>query len=124
MIGSPGTRRVATAVVLLLAAAACGDDDSAANPERFCEIINTELEQLGDPFELAPDEAREVVRSSVEAVADSFTPYFDLMEAADFDVAQVDEAELDALFNDEVFADQGDDGLAAVDEWMATNCSA
>lgn len=144
MIGSRCTNRiVAMAVVALLVAAAtaCGDDDgSSANPERFCEI-NAELEQQGDPFELPPDEAREAarefqdlideavtvapdeIRSSVEVVADSFTPVLDLLEAADFDVAQVDEAELEALF-DAAFSDEGDDAGAAMDEWIAASCSA
>ncbi len=143
MIGSPRTSRVvAMAVVLLLAAAACGDDDgSGANPERFCEI-NAELdqEQDPDPFELPPDEAREAlrefqnlideavsvapdeIRSSVEAVADSFTPVLDFFEAANFDIANVDEAELDALF-DAAFSDETDDEGAAMDEWIAANCS-
>ena len=128
------------AVVLLLVAAACGDDDgSGSNPERFCEI-NAELEQQGYPFELPPDEASEAlrefqslideavrvapdeIRSSVETVADLFTPFFDLLEAADFDVAQVN-AELDALF-DAPFPDEVDDAGTAMDEWIAANCSA
>ena len=126
----------------MLAAAACGDDDgSGANPERFCEI-NAELEQQDDdPFELPPDEARDAlrefrnlvdeavkvapdeIRSSVEAVADSFTPLFDFYEAADFDISNIDEAEVDALF-DAAFSDETDDEGAAMDEWIAANCSA
>ena len=143
MIGSPRTSRVvAIAVVLLLAAAACGDDDgSGANPERFCEI-NAELEQQDDdPFELPPDEARDAlrefrnlvdeavkvapdeIRSSVEAVADSFTPVFDFYEATDFDISNIDEAEVDALFA-AAFSDETVDEGAAMDEWIAANCSA
>jgi hypothetical protein len=140
MIGSPGTRRVATAVVLLLAAAACGDDDSAANPERFCEI-NAEIEQQDDPFELPPDEASatlrefqnlideavnvspDEIRSSVEAVADSFQPFLDFFEARDFDLADVDQAEVDALF-EAAFSEEDDDAGVAMDEWIASNCSA
>ncbi len=118
------------AVVLLSVAAACGDDDgSGANPERFCEII-AQLDQqgileleafrenqnlLGEAVGVAPDE----IRSSVEAVAGSYTPFFDLLEAADFDIAQIDEADLSALFDEE-----GADGERAVmDEWIAANCS-
>ena len=114
----------------MLVAAACGDDDgSGANPERFCEI-DAELEQRDDldrEFQNLIDEAVRVapdeIRSSVEAVADSFTPVFDLLEAADFDVAQVDQAELDALF-DAAESDEVEDAGAAMDEWIAANCSA
>ena len=142
MIGSRRTYRVvAMAVVLSLAAAACGDDDgSSANPERFCEI-NAEIEQQGDPFDLPPDEASaalrefqslideavsvapDEIRSSVEAVADSFQPFVDFFEARDFDVVDVDQSEVDALF-DAAFSEEDDDPGAAMDEWIATNCSA
>ena len=142
MIGSRRTYRVvAMAVVLSLAAAACGDDDgSSANPERFCEI-NAEIEQQGDPFDLPPDEASaalrefqslideavsvapDEIRSSVEAVADSFQPFVDFFEARDFDVVDVDQSEVDALF-DAAFSEEDDDPGAAMDEWIAANCSA
>jgi hypothetical protein len=130
---------VAMAVVLLLVAAACGDDDdgSGANPERYCEI-QAEFEQLDDPSELPPDEAREAIlkardlldesvrvapgeiRSSVESSVDSLMAVADLFEAADFDVEQVDPAELDALL-EAVFSGEAVD---AVDAWVTANCSA
>ena len=133
MIGSPRVRRVVVmGVVLLLAVAACGDDD-AADPERLCEI-NDEIEQL-DPFEVPPDEARAMVREgrvlldeavevapdeirpSVEIAAASFRLFLDLAEAADFDLEQVDLAEVEAAFSDEAIA-AGD----ALEEWIDANC--
>jgi hypothetical protein len=137
MIGSRRTDRiVAMTVVLLLVTAACGADaDSAADPERFCEI-NAELEQQRDPLKLAPDEAREVarefqdlidesvgvapdeIRSSVEEFFGAVTAVQDLLAAADFDSAQIDPAELDALFK------RFGEGLQdEMDEWVAANCS-
>ncbi|MEE9298513.1 MAG: hypothetical protein V3V29_05705 [Acidimicrobiia bacterium] len=134
MIGSPRARRVVVVgVVLLLAVAACGDDD-AADPERFCEI-NTEIEEF-DPFNGPPDEAREAarevrslideavevvpdeIRPSVEVAADSFRSFLDLFEAADFDVSQLDEADLEEAFSDEVEA-----ATDAMDEWIDANCT-
>ena len=121
-------------------AAACGDDDgSGANPERYCEI-DAEFDQLGDPFEVPPDEAREMIREgrdlwdelvkvapdeirlSVETWVHSFTPIFDLFEAADFDAAQVDQAELDAAF-EESFSGESGDAYEVTEEWVTANCS-
>ena len=139
MIRSRCTNRiVAMTVVVLSVTAACGDDDdSAADPERFCEL-NAELEQQRDPLKLPPDEAREAARefqnridesvrvapdeihSSVEEFFAAVTAVQDLLAAADFDAAQIDPAELDALF--QVF---GEEGLQdEMDEWTAANCSA
>ena len=139
MIGSPRARRVvAMGVVLLLAVAACGNDD-AADPERFCEI-DAEFDQMGDPFELSPDEAREFlrrgrdlldesvrvvpdeIRLSVEIQVDSFAPFFDLFEAADFDTAQMDEAEVEAVF-ETAFSGESEAAFDAIEEWVDANCS-
>lgn len=131
-------RRVTIFIVVGLLAGACSDDD-AADPERFC-AIQVEFDQLGDPFELPPDEARELVReaeilidesvevapdeirASAEIVADSFTRIVDVLEAADFDAPQIDQADLDAAFE---AAFSGEAGVAsdAVDEWVDANCS-
>lgn len=135
------SRVAAAALAFALAFAACGDDDAAgADPERFC-AINDEIEALGDPFEQPPDEASATIRGfkalvdeavdvapdeirpSVEAVADSFQPFLDFFEARDFDVADVDEAEVDALFAQALSSEAEDPG-AAMDEWIAANCSA
>ncbi len=138
MIGSSRAMRVVVmGVVVLLAVAACGDD--AADPERFCEI-NAELDQIDDPFELPPDEAREIVRRgrdlldelvevapaeirpSVEIQVDSFAPFFDLFEAADFDAAQMDEAEIEAVF-ETAFSGESGAAFDAIEEWVDANCS-
>lgn len=130
-------RTVVLGMVLLLLAAACGDD--AADAERFCEI-DAEFDQLDDPFELSPDEAREFlprarglldesvkvapdeIRSSVEIQVDSFAPFFALFEAADFDAAQMDEAEVEAVF-ETIFSGESDAAFDAVEEWVDANCS-
>lgn len=130
-------RSVVLGVVLLLTVAACGDD--AADPERFCEI-DTEFDQLDDPFELPPDEARELlrrgrglldesvkvapdeIRSSVEIQVDSFAPFFDLFDVADFDAAQMDEAEVEAFF-EAAFSGESEAAFDAVEEWVDANCS-
>jgi hypothetical protein len=124
-------------VVLLLVTAACGaDPDSVADPERFCEI-NSQLEQQRDPLKLPPDEAREAarefqnlidesvrvapdeIRPSVEEFVSAVTAVQDLLEAADFDAAQIDPAELDVLFKR-----FGEERLQVpVDEWVVANCS-
>ena len=129
-------RIVAITVVVLSVTAACGDDDSAADPERFCEL-NAEGEQQRDPLKLPPDEAREAARefqnridesvrvapdeihSSVEEFFAAVTAVQDLLAAADFDAAQIDPAELDALF--QLFGEGLQDEM---DEWTAANCSA
>ncbi len=118
--------------------AACGDD-AGADPERFCEI-DAEMDQLGDPFELPPDEARDMVqtgrdlldesikvapdeiRSSVEIEVESFDPFFDLFEAADFDVTQIDEAEIEAMF-ETVFSGENEAAFDVVEAWVDANCS-
>lgn len=130
-------RTIALGMVLLLLTAACGDD--TADPERFCEI-DAEFDQLDDPFELSPDEARELlprarglldesvkvapdeIRSSVEIQVDSFAPFFELFEAVDFDAAQIDEAEVEAIF-ETVFSGDNEAAFDAVEEWVDANCS-
>ncbi len=130
-------RTVALGMVLLVFVAACGDD--AADPERFCEI-DAEIDQLDDPFELPPDEAREFlrlarglfdesvevapdeIRSSVEIQVDSFAPFFELFEAVDFDAAQIAEAEVEAIF-ETVFSGDNEAAFDAVEEWVDANCS-
>ena len=122
-------------LVIALLGAACSDSD-AADPDRLCEI-NTEIEQLPDFFEAPPDEARATVerarslldeaekvapdeiRSTVEAASDSFRQVLDLFEAADFDIEQVNEAELEAFFDDEEEEAVSDD----LDAWVDANCS-
>jgi len=135
-MGSTG-RNVALGMVLLLVVAACGDD--AAGAERFCEL-NAEIEQVGDFFELPPDEARvaageardiieemvkvapEEISPSIDLMAAYFVPILDLFEAADFDNTRVNEAEIDAAF-DAAFTDETDAASDALDAWVDTNCS-
>ena len=146
MIGSLGIRWVAIGAVVLLAAA-CGDDGSGANPERFCELAAALDQNSDDPWEMPPDEAREAllefadlmdegvsvapdeVRASVEGVAELNALVRDFFEAHDFDIADVDEAELDALeaeadaLSAELEARSADDLGVGVEEWIAGNCS-
>jgi hypothetical protein len=124
-------------MVLLLVVAACGDD--AADAERFCEL-NVEIEQVGDFFELPPDEARaalgkardiidemvkvvpEEIAPSIDLMAAYFVPILDLFEAADFDTTSVSEAEIDAAF-EAAFTDETDAASDALDAWVDTNCT-
>jgi hypothetical protein len=148
MVGSLGIKWVAIGAVVLLAAAACGDDGSGANPERFCELAAGLDQNSDDPWELPPDEAREAllefqdlmdeavsvapdeVRASVEYIAETNALVRDFFEAHDFDIADVDEAELDALeaeadaLSAELEARSADDLGAGPEEWIAANCSA
>ncbi|MEE9298411.1 MAG: hypothetical protein V3V29_05180 [Acidimicrobiia bacterium] len=138
MIGSSRAGRVVVVgIMLLLVVAACGDD--AADPERFCEI-DAEFDQMGDPFELPPDEVRELlrrgrdlldesvkvapdeIRLSVEIQVDSFAPFFDLFEAADFDAAQMDEAEVEVVF-ETAFSGESGAAFEAIEVWVDANCS-
>ncbi len=128
-------RRLALFVVVVLLGAACGDSAAAADPERFCEI-SAELEQyfdvitdveearerggetidlLDEAVRVAPDE----IRSSVEIISDGIMQLLDIYEAADFDEAQIDPAELDALFEDEAVPTASD----AMEDWVDANCS-
>jgi hypothetical protein len=65
---------------------------------------------------VAPDE----IGSSVEIASDSFIQILDLFEEADFDEEQIDEAELDAFFDEEGAASAASDEL---DAWVDANCS-
>ncbi len=135
-----GPRRTVRVVVLgmVLLLAACGDD--AADPKRICEIsdefaaMTTDIRRV---FDLAPDNARDVVREarllldeavkvapdeirdSAEIVADALTLLFDLLEEADFDVALVDPAEMDVALD---VVDSGNDLVDALYEWIEANC--
>ncbi len=136
-----GPRRTVWVVVLgmVLLLTACGDD--AADSDRICEISDEFAAMSVDirrVFDLAPDNAREVVREarllldeavevapdeigdSAEIVADALTLLFDLLEEADFDVALVDPAEMDAVFG---VLDSGNDLVDALYEWFEANCS-
>jgi hypothetical protein len=53
----------------------------------------------------------------------TFQPFLDFFEARDFDLADVDQAEVDALF-EAAFSEEDDDAGVAMDEWIASNCSA
>jgi len=136
-----GPRRTVRVVVLgmVLLLVACGDD--AADREQICGI-NDEFAAMSVDirrvFDLAPDNARDVVREarllldeavkvapdeirdSAEIVADALTLLFDLLEEADFDVALVDPAEMDVAFG---VVDSGNDLVDALYEWIEANCS-
>lgn len=136
-----GPRRTVWVVVLgmVLLLSACGDD--AADSKRICEIsdefaaMTTDIRRV---FDLAPDNARDVVREarvlldeavkvapdeigdSAEIVADALTLLFDLLEEADFDVALVDPAEMDVALG---VVESGNDLVDALYEWIEANCS-
>jgi len=131
-------RNVVLLTVLLVMAAACGDD-AGADPERLCEV-SVEIEEQDDFFELPPDEARAAVaeardlidemvkvapddvRPSVEVLADSYTPILDAFEDVDFDHEQLDESEIEALF-EAAFTDETEAASDTWDEWVDANCS-
>lgn len=120
-------------VVMMLLLSACGSD--TADSERFCEI-DTEFDELGDPFELPPDQARamiddgrallaemvkvapEEIRPSAETYTDSILLVVDLFEAADYDFSQITEDEIEALFSGE-----NEVAFEAIDDWIDANCS-
>lgn len=129
-----GGRRIVLAVIsVALATTGCGDDD-AASPVRFCEI-QSEINQLPDDFSSVPAEARDSlrqlaelgdaaaevapddIRSAAQGLADNFDSILAVWEAAEFDVAQLDESALSAAYRPQ-FAD-----FDAVRAWVATNCS-
>jgi len=136
------TQRVgAIGIVLLLAVAACGGG-GAADPKPFCgsyaegeQIAETLFGSGGAPIGLGvdPDEARaaigegrnlidkyaklapDEIRPSFDVLADHNIRLFDLIEAADFYVYQVDRAEFE-LSAEVVAAGE------AIEEWIAANC--
>lgn len=143
----PIGRIVVVWVTVLLTMAACsGDDagdagDDAGDAGRFCEIT-IEVEQLASPFDLPPNQAREAVRksrelleegievapdeirASVEVIFGSLTPFFEVLEAADFDSDQIDPAEMDAIFLGAFPSEAAQETAGnAIANWIAANCS-
>lgn len=130
------TELLAVVLLVVLVAAACS---TTADPERFCEV-RAEIDQLGDFWEMSPDDARQAVgevrnlideavrvapdeiRASVDIGADSITQFLDLFEAADFDSAQLDTEGLEAAF-ERAFSEEGVRAEDALDEWTDANCS-
>lgn len=131
------TKPVFAIAVVMLASTACGGGDSA-DPERFC-AIDAELDELGDPLEFPPEEAQEIVeqgeslidefgevapdevKGSAESLAGSFQEIIDVFKAADFDAAQIDQAELDAAF-EAAFTEEAEIAVEEVDAWIEANC--
>ncbi len=127
--------RFAILIVLGLVVGACGGGD-AADPERFCEIID-ELGELDDFLSASPDDARRIVgdarglldeaqsvvpdeiETSFESEANVVTTLLDFFEEAGFDGTQMDENALDAAMT------AVDDPAAseAVTNWIDTNCA-
>ncbi len=120
-------------VMMLLTLAACGGD--TADSERLCEI-DTELHELGDPFDLPPDQARAAVdegtallaemvkvapkeiRRSAKVYMDSILLVVDVFEAADYDMSQITEDEIEAFFSGE-----NEVAFEAIADWIDANCS-
>ena len=73
---------------------------------------------LDEWIKVAPDE----IRASAEIQVESFEPFFELFEAADFDPAQIDEAEVEAIF-ETAFSGESDTAFTIVEDWVAANCS-
>ncbi len=112
---------------LALVAAACGDSD-ASDPERFCEI-EARLSEL-DPSEAPEDQqaanaeemrdlleealrvAPDVIREPVEDAVAAVEEILDLLEQADFDFEQVD----DAVF------DEFETAFEPIGLWIDANC--
>ena len=88
-------------------------------PDEASEIVRETRDLVAEAVQVAPDE----IRASVETVADSFTPVLDYFEAAGFDMANVDEAELDALFDASLSDEGAGDAGEPMDVWIAANCS-
>ena len=116
---------------LALVAAACGDSD-ASDPERFCEIDArlSELdpseapedqraaiaEEMRDLLKEAPRVAPDVIREPVEDAAATNEEILDLLEQADFDFEQVD----DAVFAQAI--DEFDTAFEPIGLWIDANC--
>ncbi len=131
-------RTFIVAIVFAVVVASCGggDEDTGPDRDRFCEL-GTDNNAFGEQgfFELSGDKASEAadearanldelvkvapveIRSSVETLISFSHEFIDLLEAADFDVAAIDLAAMEALETAEV--DASDD---AVDGWIAENC--
>lgn len=130
-------RYFAIVLMLALAVAACGDS-TAADPERFCEILveidtqNTD----GLPFEEALpiivdgrarfEEVKEVAPEEIGAdagmVADGAIRITDLLIAAGGDETQIDEAELQLVVG-EVFTPEYEAATQSVAAWRVANCA-
>ena len=81
-------------------------------------MVQTGRDLLDESIKVAPDE----IRSSVEIEVASFDPFFDLFEAAGFDVTQIDDAEIEAMF-ETVFSGENEAAFDVVEAWVDANCS-
>lgn len=127
-------RIVAMLVVSALFLAACGGSAGAADPERFCELLDeidaqntTGLpadeavdtlrdgrEKFIEAAEVAPDEIKE----EVELVTDGAVQLTDLLIEAGNDESQLDSGVVEGIFTDEF-----DAAADSVDAWRTSNCS-
>ncbi len=85
-------------------------------PDNARVVVREARLLLDEAVKVAPDE----IRDSAEIVADALTLLFDLLEEADFDMALVDPAEMDAALGR---VESGNDLVDAVYEWIEANCS-
>ena len=124
-------------VMMLLTLSACGGD--TADSERFCEI-DTEFDELSDPFELPPDQARAVIdegtaliaemvkvapeeiRPSAEVYMDSILSLVDVLKAVDYDMSRLTQDEIDSAF-EAAFSGDSEVAFEAIDDWIEANCS-
>lgn len=127
---------VPVTVPVLLGATSLTDSGS-----RFC-TVSEDLENLGDPFSLSPDQARPVaeeflalmidardaapaeIRGQVTDIAQAYIDLFPAFEAAGFDSSKIDEAAIDYLFmsEDERLQSLGIDEIP-IEQWLLANCS-
>lgn len=129
-------RLIFAVVVVAIVGAACGDSAAGADPERFC-ALDVELDQYFGAFETSPSDARAAarqvrdlldesvevapddIRPSVESARVSYFRFLDVLELVDFDVAQADQVELGAIFEDETWQAAGH----TIEAWLMANCS-
>ena len=112
------------------------------DPARFCEI-SAELEALGDPFSLPPEQARPVaeglfalmteahevvpeeIQFQIDDVALAYLDLYPAYEAAGFDSSKLDRAAVEHLFisEEDRIAGLGVDEIP-VEQWLDANCGA
>ena len=131
-------RHCAFAVASVFAIAACGGSDSAANPERFCELLDelnaqdtTDLpadealpiiregrDKYAESIEVAP----EAIKADAETYANGVIQITDLLIAAGGDQFKVDSAALEST-SEEVLTEEFDAAVGRVTAWRTSNCT-
>jgi hypothetical protein len=132
-------KRTLAGLTLLLLAAACGGTAEDPDPDRYCEL-NAEIEVVNQRFDgdqtpaeyedalrtrlalaerslsVAPTE----LRADIELLIEANEAGLPLLEAASFDLRQVDEAAFEAFL--EEYGEPVNAAETRVEEWAAANC--